>query len=194
MSEELEAQPVKKNHLGPHYKPYRMPKSVDAFCHHIANGENQTQSYKLAYPKAKYQNPHRLLSREDVQKRIAVLKEIRFKGNALSLAEKRDFLARAVRTPIAEITEASDLAQKVTREVRGDKEGDRAGADDVTILKIESVSKLAAIAEDSKLAGDYFADQQQAKSPGFAFLLDFARFIEGGVKNALPPEPKAIDI
>ncbi len=181
MSEELEAQPVKRNHLGISYKPYSMPRAVDNFCRNVANGYNLSESYRMAYPKAKYLNPQRIMKRADVPKRIEILKEIKFKGNALSEAEKRDYLARAVRTPASQVSADSDLAQKVSMS----KEG---------ILNIEPVSKLEALREDNKMAGHYHADKVENKAVGFAFLLDFARFIEGGVKNALPPEPKAIDV
>lgn len=188
MSNELQSLEPK-----PTRKPYGLPKAIDSFCRNVANGYNLSESYRMAYPKAKTQNPQRLLKREDVGKRIAHLREIRFKDNALSVAEKRDFLARAVRTPIAEITEASDLAQKVTREIRGDKEGDRAGEDAVTTLKIESVNKLAALAEDSKLAGHNFADQPQNQTNSFAFLIGVFDHLTKAKQIETPSQP-AIDV
>lgn len=171
-------------------KPQKMPKQIEKFCQLVAIGYRKAEAYRGAYPKCKQVNAFRLMQREDVVKRIEVLKDVHFRANALSDAEKRDYLARAVRTPLAEITEQSDLAQKVIREVRPDKEGDRAGEDSVTIVKIESVNRLAAIAEDNKMAGSYFSDQQQAKAPGFSFLIDFAKYLESGMKPVLSVEDK----
>lgn len=59
----------------------------------------------------------------------------------LTILEKRQFLARVVRARITELPDDSDLWQEV--EISDDKE------------KRKLPSKLAAIAEDSKLAGDY---------------------------------------
>jgi len=65
----------------------------------------------------------------------------------------------------------------------------------VTVTKkVKMISKISAIQENSKLQGMYFADQQPERVQGFAFLLEFAKFIEGGVKASLPPEVKAIDV
>jgi hypothetical protein len=63
----------------------------------------------------------------------------------LSLKEKREYLAAAVRTPISEIKETSPLAHKIRR--RTDKDG-------VETEEIESVPKLRALELDAKLAGE----------------------------------------
>ena len=63
----------------------------------------------------------------------------------LTLREKREYLADAVRTPVGKIDENSPLAHRIRR--RTDKDG-------AQIEEIESVSKLRALELDAKLAGE----------------------------------------
>lgn len=99
----------------------------------------------------------------------------------LSLLEKREFLASAVRTPIGEIDGKSPLAHKIRR--RTDKDGS-------TSEEIESVAKLRALELDAKLAGEL--DSEKGTDPGLVAITL--------VRIELPPAtqaaagPLAIDI
>jgi len=64
-------------------------------------------------------------------------------GTILTMLEKREFLARVVRTPVGEVTEMSDLCQEKD-ETFGDNPK----------LKIKMPDKLRAIALDNDLAGE----------------------------------------
>jgi len=107
----------------------------------------------------------KLLRQDRVKAYLAKLKEKQFSKDVLSMAEKRAYLARAVRTPVGEITEASDLAQEVT--FSEGKEG--------SSRKVKAVDKLKAIELDSKIAGDFYSDRSpQAMNP-FAFIIQLGR-------------------
>jgi hypothetical protein len=94
-----------------------------------------------------------------VIQRLKDLREYQFKANELSKAEKRDFLARIVRTPVTEI-EGTDLHQGNGK------------------FGPEMPSKIAAIVEDSKLSGDYFADQPQNMQNPFGWLIQIAGMLQ----------------
>ena len=85
-----------------------------------------------------------LMKRDYIQEYVLELKtKMERKANQsrfLSLEEKREFLAAAVRTPIGEIDETSPLAQ----EIRDTPQG----------RVIKSVDKLRALESDAKLAGE----------------------------------------
>jgi phage terminase small subunit len=107
----------------------------------------------------------RMLKTERVGNYYKKLREKSFEKDVLSLAEKRAFLARAVRTPVGEINEGSDLAQEVT--YSEGKEG--------SSRKVKVVDKLRAIEIDSKIAGDFYTDRSpQALNP-FAFIIQLGR-------------------
>jgi hypothetical protein len=86
----------------------------------------------------------KLIRKPEVQAYVAELKArlaARSQSDRfLSLDEKRDFLARAVRTPIGEIHIHSDLASEIRPTPHGDV--------------VKSVDKLAALQLDAKLAGE----------------------------------------
>lgn len=67
----------------------------------------------------------------------------------LSLIEKREYLARVVRTPVGQVDEDNSLAQKVKRQTRTDKEGNTYQTEE-----IEIAGKLRALELDAKLAGE----------------------------------------
>jgi phage terminase small subunit len=99
----------------------------------------------------------KLLRQDRVKAYVQRLKEKAFKQDALTFAEKRAFLARAVRTSVDQVGASSDLAQEVVEEV--DQEGR-------VKRKVKVVDKLRALELDNKMSGDNFADRSpQAQNP-----------------------------
>jgi len=130
----------------------------------------------------------KLLRQDRVKAYLAKLKEKQFKEDALSFAEKRAFLARAVR---ADASKADpDLVQEVREEV-----------DQMGNVKrvVKLVNKLDALREDNAMSGDRFSDRQPQASNPFLFLVtafkeqvDALQQVE---RVALPaPAPSTISI
>lgn len=107
----------------------------------------------------------RMLKTERVAHAVSKLREKQFAKDVLSMSEKRAFLARAVRTPVGEINEGSDLAQEVTI-----SEGANGSS-----RKVKAVDKLRAIELDSRIAGDFYADRNESVSNPFLFLVTLGR-------------------
>ena len=107
----------------------------------------------------------RMLKTERVSNYVSKLKQKVFSKDVISIAEKRAYLARAVRTPVGEITEASDLAQEVT--FSEGKEG--------SSRKVRAVDKLKAIELDSKISGDFYADRNENITNPFLFLVSLGK-------------------
>jgi hypothetical protein len=93
---------------------------------------------------------------------IETLRESSFIKQALSIAEKRAYLARAVRTPVGEVTGDSDLCQeyKVTTLETGQ-----------VVESVRMVDKLKSIEIDSKIAGDFYSDRSPQVQNPFMFLV-----------------------
>jgi len=124
----------------------------------------------------------KLLRQDRVKDYVKKLKEKAFEKDALSLAEKRAFLARAVRTPVGELHEGSDLAQELV--ITEGKDG--------TSKRVKGVDKLRAIEIDSKIAGDFYADREpQAQNP-FLFIVSLSK-TEAQGERILPPSGPVID-
>jgi len=145
-------------------------KRQQLFCHYLTEGDSQAQSYLKAGFKANTiqqagSNAIRLMRTERVASYLAKLKEVQFTKQALTYAEKRAWLAKALRTPVGELHEGSDLAQEVT--ISEGKEG--------TSRKVKAVDKLRAIELDSKLAGDFYADRQPQASNPFLFIVSLSK-------------------
>jgi phage terminase small subunit len=145
-------------------------KRQQLFCHYLTEGESQARAYLKAGFKANTiqqagSNAIRLMRTERVASYLAKLKEVQFTKQALSYAEKRAFLARAVRTSVGEIHEGSDLAQEVT--ITEGKEG--------TSRRVKAVDKLRAIELDSKLAGDFYADRTPQASNPFLMIVSLGK-------------------
>jgi hypothetical protein len=102
---------------------------------------------------------------ERVSSYLAKLKEVHFTKQALTYSEKRAWLARAVRTPVGELHEGSDLAQEVT--ITESKEG--------TTKRIKGVDRLRALELDSKLAGDFYADRTPQASNPFLLIVSLGK-------------------
>jgi len=115
----------------------------------------------------------RILKTPRVASEVQKIREKAFSREALSYAEKRAFLARAVRTSVGEIHEGSDLAQEVT--ITEGKEG--------TSRRVKAVDKLRALELDSKLAGDFYSDREPQANNNFLFLVNLGK---AGIGNALP--------
>jgi hypothetical protein len=145
-------------------------KRQQLFCHYLTEGDSQAQSYLKAGFKANTiqqagSNAIRLMRTERVSSYLAKLKEVLFTKQALSYSEKRAWLAKAVRTPVGELHEGSDLAQEVT--ITEGKEG--------TSRKVKAVDKLRAIELDSKLAGDFYADRTPQASNPFLMIVSLGK-------------------
>lgn len=107
----------------------------------------------------------RILKTPRVASEVQKIREKAFSREALSYAEKRAFLARAVRTPVGELHEGSDLAQEVT--ITESKEG--------TTKRIKGVDRLRALELDSRLAGDFYADRTPQASNPFLMIVSLGK-------------------
>ena len=120
------------------------------FCEGIVKGLNQTEAYRAAYPKSSDESARRaaslLMTNIDVTAEIAAL---RAKGDekagsaVLTHAEKREYIARLLRTPIGDIDHTSDLCQERTYTVGKDEDS----------VKVKMPDKLRAIEIDNKMTG-----------------------------------------
>ena len=108
----------------------------------------------------------KLLRQDRVKAYVQRLKEKQFKQDALTFAEKRSYLARAVRASVDQVGASSDLAQEVVEEV--DQEGR-------VKRKVKVVDKLRALELDNKMAGDTFADRQPQASNPFMLIVSLGK-------------------
>jgi hypothetical protein len=106
------------------------------------------------------------LKSERIQKEIAKIREKQFEKDSLTFAEKRAFLARAVRTSVDAVGASSDLAQEVSEEVSAEGSVKR---------KIKVVDKLRALELDNKMSGDNFADRSPQVSNPFLFIVSLSK-------------------
>ena len=99
-------------------------------------------------------------------------------ADVLTARERREFLARAVRTPVAQLTEDSDLVQeKTTRFTKGGEE----------IVTVRGVSKLDALELDAKLAGDLSNGGVTVAPPSFNFAMFLGKLPDtSGLPSVLP--------
>lgn len=136
------------------------------FCRNLIGGMNQRTAYLSAgYNASSTESADAAASQVKARPRVSEylrqLREAAFTANVLSLAEKRDFLARAVRTPLSSISADSDLAQGIKYDREGNAE-----------LKIPD--KLKALELDAKLAGELKEQVTVSNSFNFAMLGDHA--------------------
>jgi hypothetical protein len=119
----------------------------------------------------------KLLRQDRVKSYLQKLKDKQFKETALSVAEKRAFLARAVRADAS--NPDPDLVQELV-ETHGEHGSSK---------RVKLVSKLEAINIDNKMAGDNYADKVGADQVNpFSFLVQF--FSPSNGSPALPvPSP-----
>jgi hypothetical protein len=122
---------------GPHQK----------FAEGIAKGLNATEAYCEAYPKSTKAAARRsasdLLTNPDIAREIENIRKAASEvpGSAkLTIAEKRDFIARLVKAKVSEISASSDLWQSVKQNEFG--------------IEYKLPGKLEAIKLDNDLAGE----------------------------------------
>lgn len=114
----------------------------ERFCQLVAtDGKSDLLAYQEAMQcsyDAAQSSAYRLRENVGVVERIRELQTLAASGKVLSLAEKREFLASVVRTPVGEVTEKSPLCQsfKLT--------------DDT--IEYKMVDKLTALKLDAQLA------------------------------------------
>ena len=168
-------------------KRHTLNKRQELFCHYLVDGNSQAQSYLKAGFKANTiqqagSNAVRLLKTERVSSYLSKLKDIKFTKDALSFAEKRAYLARAVRCDAS--NPDPDLVQEMREEV--DAQGNIKRTRKI-------VSKIDAIRVDNNMAGDNFAYKHQASENPFLLLVtlsqaDAHKSIQGESTRALPAQ------
>lgn len=138
------------------------------FCEGIAAAMTGQDAWMAAYPKSKPASARakasEALTKDNIKAEIARLrKEASEKSGyvTLTLAEKRDFLARVIRTPIAEVSTDSDLCQEWS-ETEGDKSSSK---------RLKMPSKLDAIKIDNDLSGDGAEAEGNKALSGLALLV-----------------------
>ena len=127
----------------------------------------------------------RLLKTPRVADEVQKLREKVFSKDALSFAEKRAYLARAVRCDAS--NPDPDLVQELREEF--DAEGNVKRTRKI-------VSKIDAIRVDNNMAGDNFADKHQAAENPFLLLVTLSQAdahkaiqgASGGAMQALPEQ------
>lgn len=106
----------------------------------------------------------RILKTPRVSSEAQKLREKAFEKDALSYAEKRAFLARAVRADAS--SPDADLVQEIREEV--DSEG--------RIKRVRKmVGKLEALSLDNKMVGDNFADRTPQASNPFLLIVSLGK-------------------
>jgi hypothetical protein len=139
-----------------------------AYCTYRAKGENKARSYLLAGYKAANSEQAgsaacKLESDNRVSSYISTLRESSFLKEALTLAEKRAYLARAVRCDVSNAD--VDLVQEVS---------ETANEHGVS-KKVKVVDKLRALELDSKIAGDFYSDREPQVSNPFMFIVSLSK-------------------
>ena len=143
------------------------------FAEQIVAGLTSKDAYFSAFPRCKSPKTassegSKLQKKPKVAAFIVGLRERVAKASesalTLSMKERREFLARVVRTAIEDIDESSDLCQSAEYQVTGGprgklrrgsmESGNESSSEEMTVLKIRVPDKLRAIELDAKLAGD----------------------------------------
>jgi hypothetical protein len=107
----------------------------------------------------------KLLKQDRISSYVTKLREKAFSREALTYSEKRAFISRAIRCPVGELHEGSDLAQEVT--ITESKEG--------TTKKIKALDKARLIEIDNKMAGHDFKDRQPQASNPFLMIVSMGK-------------------
>jgi len=105
----------------------------------------------------------KLLKKDRVRSYVQKLREKAFAKDALSFAEKRAFLARAVRADAS--NPDPDLVQEIV-ETHGEHGSSK---------RVKIVSKLEAINIDNKMSGDEYRDRQPQASNPFLFIVSMGK-------------------
>lgn len=123
-----------------------------AFCDNIVDGLDQTEAYRLAYPKCKSghaQSASALLRNPKIRAEIQRLRAATESERTLSRQEKREFLASVVRAKVDELDGMSPLIQKKKVKTVTDKDGGTSES-----IELEMMSKSQAIVIDNQMMGD----------------------------------------
>jgi len=113
----------------------------------------------------------RMLKTDRVRNYFEKLKAKEFSKMALSLEEKRAFLARAVRCDVS--NPDADLIQEVS---------ETANEHGVS-RKVKVVDKLRALELDSKIAGDFYADREPQANNPFMFVVAFGKSVNNNADS-----------
>lgn len=113
-------------------------------------GEAYAECYPESSPASCETLGPKLFRKVQISARVKELQQASATQTTLTMQERREFLANAVRTPIGDIDEKSPLAQAVEYEIIGtEKTGFR------TLMKVKSVGKRECIELDARLAGEF---------------------------------------
>jgi hypothetical protein len=154
------------------------------FCTLVASGLSNAQAYQQAGYRCKKRESldsaaYTLAHKPHIKEYLSQLKARVFVANAMTSAERRDFLARVKRTPLSEVTADSDLAQEVEYGMDFDDDD----KPHQYVKKIKVPNKLAAVELDAKLAGELQPDTHV--NVGIQLVNDRIKRIES---NYIPEE------
>lgn len=115
----------------------------ERFACEIAKGKTKTEAFRLSGLKGDRRDASLLGQNPDIQKRVKWIQSQAATETVLNIREKREFLARVVRTPLSEVDADSDLCQEHTETTTA-----TGGS-----TKYRMCDKLAAIKLDNDLEG-----------------------------------------
>ena len=120
------------------------------FAQGVAMGLNQTEAYKVAYPKsgeaAARRSASALMTNPDVSAYVEQLRAEVRKGAVITVQERMAFLSSAITTPLAEVNESSPLCAEQTVDEVGE----------MTVrTRIKKVDPLRALDLLNKMDGAY---------------------------------------
>ena len=139
-----------------------------AYATNRAKGMNKARSYLEAGYKAPdleqaSSSACKLEEHPKVKAYLESLKESGFLAQALSIAEKRAFLARAVRCHAS--NPDPDLVQEYAETTN----------EHGTSKRVKIVSKLEALNIDNKMAGDYYSDREPQATNPFLWIVGLSK-------------------
>jgi len=105
----------------------------------------------------------------EVHNYIQTLKENEWIKNALSMAEKRSFLAEVVRAAPGELDEKSPLVQSYKKVTTDNGES----------VELKMVDKATAIKLDNEIAGHSYKDRNESTANPFLFILAMGQSSQG---------------
>lgn len=113
----------------------------EAFAVEWAKGASAAEALRVAGYADEPANAKRMTQNDQIKARKEWIQRKAAKSAVLSIEEKREFLARVVRTPIGEVDETSDLCHSMEISDSGGR-------------KYKMPDKIAAIKADNDLAGE----------------------------------------
>lgn len=150
------------------------------FCHYLADGLPQGKAYLKAYKGVKKVETasvcaNKLLKNTNIREYYETLVKKSESEACLSRKEKREFLARVVRTPINKVANDSDLVQERVRTMQPN------GAKKETL---KMPDKLKAIEQDNKMAGHNEPEEIRVEHSGHMTITPF-QFTRSKAKERL---------